>query len=216
MKNWTRNWCSSLTNSHHTLLEYLGSSKCLPRPSTSNRPKSWPLLILCNKSYRAVESSETAPAESAEWSDHFGSGSCSKSTSLAVCDFTSSSSTPQDSATEPAVRWWVMSSGVRWCRRRHWALHAAFVAPRWAAQTLVPWTESRTKVLPRSDQHHDARKMLGRCEIVLLKPVNRKRNKLCEDTLMLFHTMGLSSDISTRKASRHSSVFDILSCLRCF
>lgn len=75
--------------------------------------------------------------------------------------------------------------------------------------------ESRTKVLPRSD-HHDARKMLGRCEIVLLKPVNRKRNKLCEDTLMLFHTMGLSSDISTRKASRHLSVFDISSCLRCF
>ena len=68
MNNWTRNWCSSLTNSHHTLLEYLGSSKCLPRPSTSNRPKSWPLLI-CNKSYRAVESSETVPAESAEWSD---------------------------------------------------------------------------------------------------------------------------------------------------
>ena len=76
--------------------------------------------------------------------------------------------------------------------------------------------ESRTKVLPRSDQHHDAHKMLGRCEIVLLKPVNRKRNKLCENTLMLFHTMGLSSDLSTRKASRHSSVFDILSCLRCF
>ena len=85
MKNWTRNWCSSLTNSHHTLLEYLGSSKCLPRPSTSNRPKSWPLLILCNKSYRAVEHLQLFHCRRNHWSLRCCSNSCYSLSSTFAC-----------------------------------------------------------------------------------------------------------------------------------
>ena len=101
MKHWKRNQFFDL--SPHA--EYLGSSKCLPRPSTSNRPKSW-LQDACRILDLGGCFSNSLRSKMAADPDPIRSSSCSKSTSLAVCDFTSSSSTPQDSATEPGAMWW--------------------------------------------------------------------------------------------------------------
>ena len=59
--------------------------------------------------------------------------SCSTSISLAICDFTSSSSTPQDSATAPGLR----GDENRKKPMGSAAPHVAFWAAHWAVQALT-------------------------------------------------------------------------------